>query len=185
MTRNSDQESQVARLKGAHHFQKSLVSPLRVAQGGGGEVAEFGKFGLKQKRLNFTHLKATKDESNSLVRALTRVLRKLVHMLTLRRLLYYLVLLCHLHDLSVALRIVRVTDILSGRKHVNSNRLLVLHDLEHDAVLQVVDEPGAQVLLVPLEAGSVDSLRKGADGELEVDSLASVQFTCKLKATSQ
>lgn len=64
---------------------------------------------------------------------------------------------------------------------MNLNEPLDLLDLHVDAVLQVVYEPAAIVLLVLLVAGGIDCLGKQFDGELEVDMLASNQFACLLK----
>lgn len=64
------------------------------------------------------------------------------------------------------------------------NGLVGLQDFHRDAVLQVVDDPGPFVLLVLLEAGGIDSPGELVDGELEVDTLTCVQFTCFLKGQS-
>lgn len=64
---------------------------------------------------------------------------------------------------------------------MNFNDTIGLHDFEHDAILQAIYEPATYVFLVLLEADGTDGLGKLVDGELEVDTLASVQFAGFLK----
>lgn len=56
-------------------------------------------------------------------------------------------------------------------------------EFHRDAVLQVVHDPDPLVLPVLIEAGGFTTQQNAVDGELEVDAMAFVEFTCFLKNT--